>query len=207
MCQLSLLFSRIGHTIYSHIWRLLYVQPRVSAAEPGRNMIAPFAVKLRSIISRIGASCEYSTQQQYIAFLMPNPLETRLSNSCCTNVGSTQAMPDAEPIGNPTSPQFCMSWNEGYCVGQESLVDFAMHATSVAAENPTAESTIGPSNVGTGEILQNALANGQLQDQNTNNDVNNLLSLIPSSFFTLNLVKVNFSPRVSLANSLSMWTI
>jgi hypothetical protein len=84
---------------------------------------------------------------------------------------------------------------------RESLVDFAMHATSVAAENPTAESTIGPSNVGTGEILQNALANGQLQDQNTNNDVNNLLSLIPSSFFMLNQVKFNLSPRVSLDNS------
>jgi hypothetical protein len=62
-------------------------------------------------------------------------------------------------------------------------------------ENPTAELTIGPSNIGTGKILPNVLANGQPQDQNTNNDVNNLLSLIPSSFFTLNLVKVNLSAK------------
>ena len=111
------------------------------------------------------------------------------------------------PLGTRLVPSFVCHGMKGTVSRRESLVDFAMHATSVAAENPTAESTIGPSNVGTGEILQNALANGQLQDQNTNNDVNNLLSLIPSSFFTLNLVKVNFSPRVSLANSLSMWTI
>ena len=103
------------------------------------------------------------------------------------------------PLGTRLVPSFVCRGMKGTVSRQESLVDFAMHATSVAAENPTAESTIGPSNIGTGEILQNALANGQLQDQNTNNDVNNL-SLIPSSFFTLNPVKFNLSSRVSLAN-------
>ena len=116
--------------------------------------------------------------------------DAQLFNSRRTNVGSTWAMPDVEHDQSP----LCMSWNEGSCVAPRVSCSFAMHATSVAAENPTAESTIGPSNVGTGEILPNTLANSQPQDQNTNNDVNNLLSLIPSSFFTLNPVKVNSPP-------------
>ena len=104
------------------------------------------------------------------------------------------------PLGTRLVPSFVCLGMKGPVSRREFLVDFAMHATSVSAENPTAKLTIGLSKVGTGKF-------SQTYSQNTNNDVNNLLSLIPSSFFTLNLVKVNFSPRVSLANSLSMWTI
>ena len=56
--------------------------------------------------------------------------DAQLFNSCRTNVGSTWAMPDAEPIGNQTSPQFCMSWNEGSCVAPRVSCRFR-HACNI----------------------------------------------------------------------------
>ena len=116
---------------------------------------------------------------------------------------ATRPVNRGEAAGSPNSPQFCLSWNEGSCISPRATCRFR-HACNIGGcgQLHRAGSTTTTPKVGTGaDAHQNERTGVRSRDPKNNFPFIDSSSSLSSSFFLLNSVKLNFSPRGCLANS------